>query len=162
MDSFHHNLLVMLCLVWVTVVFSSMSLSGSPEHLSVLISTSRSTRISWGFLREFFLPLPQIFCEVLSIKVTGSFSVGIVLRCLPLRVVEWCGPDQDHWEGTGMWWSLVQLEWRRPPMRSHSLWVSLENQNHPKRVCLRVSVENETRVSQCHPGQEVIHILLSF
>lgn len=39
-----------------------------------------------GFPCVFFLPAPQIFCEVLSIKVTVSCNAGVVFRCPPLRV----------------------------------------------------------------------------
>lgn len=48
-----------------------------------------------GFLCEFFLPVPQIFCEVLSIKVTVSCNAGVVFGCPPLRVAEWYGPGQN-------------------------------------------------------------------
>lgn len=55
-----------------------------------------------GFLCEFFLPAPQIFCEVLSIKVTVSCNAGVVFRCPPLRVAEWYNPGRDCRGSAGM------------------------------------------------------------
>lgn len=55
-----------------------------------------------GFLCVFFLPVPQIFCEVLSIKVTVSCNVGVVFRCPPLRVAERYGPGRDCRGGAGI------------------------------------------------------------